>query len=274
MSNSQLSPAAVDALRAATITPTSVILNTGQLDRTVYEEVNKALARIGGGGKWNRRQRAHLFPYDPSDELNALLADGRMPADQDKQLSFFRTPDELAELMVDSAFIANEHRVLEPSAGDGQIVRAIYRCHPAADVTCIEIDERRVMSLRAAGFRVNHVTFEQFAAETIARFDRILMNPPFTVPGNALAWLTHVELAIDLLRPGGRLVALVPGGFLFQSGTRFERLRALVGDNYTELSRDTFKESGTTVSTVMIEIVAPGVVASVAAAQPALFDGR
>jgi predicted RNA methylase len=252
-----LSPAAAEALRAATVTSSSVKLNSGQLDRKVYEEVNQVLSRIGGGGKWHRGSRSHLFPYDPTIELHGLLAANQMPVDKDKEASFFRTPDDLADLMAEAACIPPGGRVLEPSAGDGQIVRAIYRRQPHADVDCVEVDVRRVEYLRALGFRVYRQPFEEFAAQQGAVYDAVLMNPPFTVPGDRLAWLTHVELAVKLLRPGGQLVGIVPAGFLFRAGARFEALREAVGDDYTELPRDTFKEAGTTVSTVMIQIQAP-----------------
>jgi hypothetical protein len=248
-----LSQAAIDALRGATVTPTSVKLN-GQIERDVYQEVNKVLTRIGGGGKWNRGQGVHLFPYDPTVELASLIYLGRMPADKDKDLSFFRTPDDVADLMVDSSFVQEGATILEPSAGDGQIVRAIYRKHPFANVECVEIDERRATFLTALGFRVAHQPFQHYS-EACGRFHNILMNPPFTTPGDHLAWLTHIELALTLLRPGGRLVAIAPAGLIFRSGARFEALRELVGDDYTELPREAFKTSGTTILTVMIEIL-------------------
>jgi predicted RNA methylase len=252
-----LSPAAAEALRRATVTASSVKLNSGQLDRKVYEEVNKVLTRIGGGGKWHRGSQSHLFPYDPTIELNGLLFANQMPIDKDKEASFFRTPDDLADSMAETVRLSPELRVLEPSAGDGQIVRAIYRRQPHSDVDCVEVDERRVEYLRALGFRVYRQPFEEFASQREATYDAVLMNPPFTVPGDRLAWLTHVELAVRLLRPGGQLVAIVPAGFLFRTGARFEALREAVGDDYTELPRDMFKEAGTAISTVMIQLQAP-----------------
>ena len=39
-------------------------ITSGQLDRSLYEEVNEVLVRLGG--KWKGgRTKAHLFPYDP-----------------------------------------------------------------------------------------------------------------------------------------------------------------------------------------------------------------
>lgn len=250
-----LSDGAKTALQSALVTPTSIKLGD-QLAPAVYTEVKKALAAIGGGGVWHRRSGLHVFPNDPRPELAALLGTGVIPVSPDDELSYFRTPDDLADLMVDSAFIQHaDARVLEPSAGDGRIVRAIYRKHPHLQhVQCVEINKERADYLQVQGFNVVHTSFQRYALDTRDRFDAILMNPPFTTPGDTLAWLTHVELAMTLLRPGGRLVAIVSAAITFRSGPRFEALREAVGDDITVLPRETFKDAGTTFQTAMIEI--------------------
>ena len=42
----------------------------------------------------------------------------------------------------------------------------------------------------------------------LGRFDRIVMNPPFADGAD----IQHITHALRLLRPGGRIVALVPMG--------------------------------------------------------------
>lgn len=46
-----------DVLARSTITATSVKLPEGQLERKLYEQVNKALA--GSGGRWDRKSGTH-----------------------------------------------------------------------------------------------------------------------------------------------------------------------------------------------------------------------
>src|SRR5690349_24405020 len=116
-----------DILSRSTITATSVTLPPGQLDRKLYEAVNKALAALGG--KWNRKQRAHLFTRDPRPALEAALDDGTMPVHQDKVMSFWRTPADLAGRLVDAVGPADAvdvpDRVLEPSTGGGVIPKVV-----------------------------------------------------------------------------------------------------------------------------------------------------
>jgi hypothetical protein len=51
-----------DVLARSTITATSVKLPDGQLERKLYEAVNKALE--GAGGRWDRKSKTHLFDRD------------------------------------------------------------------------------------------------------------------------------------------------------------------------------------------------------------------
>lgn len=88
-------------------------------------------------------------------------------------------------------------------------------------------------------------------------YDRIVMNPPFSVAGDALAYITHINHALTMLDPDdGMLVAIVPSGFLFRSGKKFKELRALVGERggYSHYNNQEFKDAGTTIDTVVIWI--------------------
>jgi hypothetical protein len=245
-----LSEGAATVLRAATATDTTVRLPDEQLARPVYEEVNKALTRIGGGGKWNRRQRVHLFPRDPRPELAALLTAGVMPVDQDKLASFFQTPRALADRMVALAKVTHNDMVLEPSAGLGDIAAAVRRRSPVVELRCVEVDPHRATALRDAGFEVREGRFQDYAGQCQWRFTKILMNPPFTESGDPLAWATHIELAMTLLAPSGTLVTIAPVSLVSRRGHRFDTLRAAL-DVVEELPADTFKDAGTNARTVL-----------------------
>jgi len=85
-------------------------------------------------------------------------------------------------------------------------------------------------------------------------YDAILMNPPFSLDDDKMAYVTHIMHAWSLVTPGGLLVAIAPGGVLFSQDKRVKALSALI-DAYgstEELDDKAFKESGTGVRTVLI----------------------
>jgi phospholipid N-methyltransferase len=161
----------------------------------------------------------------------------------------FPTPPELADRMVREADIQPGHSVLEPSAGTGRIIYALARAGELRDrpVTAVEINYSMADALRRS-FPEMETAQADFLDVKGRQFDRILMNPPF---GDAQD-IKHITHALGLLAPGGKLVAVCANGPRQQ-----ERLRPLVeqyGGTWEELPADTFKESGTSVRTVLLTI--------------------
>ena len=159
----------------------------------------------------------------------------------------FPTPPALAERMVEEADILPGHSVLEPSAGTGAILAALPNVRPFGSVTAVEINATLAASL------------EQVADETICgdfleqngnigTFDRILMNPPFQNGAD----IKHIQHAMKMLKPGGRLVAICANGPRQQS-----TLKALAensGGWYEDLPAGTFASQGTNVNTAILLI--------------------
>jgi hypothetical protein len=241
----------INVLESAAIEGNAVRLTSGQLDRNVYLAVNEVLTRIGG--KWTTKAKAHLFPTDPAPMLAHILATGQLPPKNKDLLAYFPTPAAVARQMVLRADMDDiDLFVLEPSAGTGAICDLIKHVYPSAAIHAVEIDAGRAAVLRAAGYTVDQADF--LTHTTHHAYNRILMNPPFTAPGDALAYITHIERAYTMLSPGGRLVAIAPAGFTFRDDKRSRGFRDLVERNgsYAELEQDAFKSSGTGVNTVML----------------------
>ena len=104
-----------DVLARSTITATSVKLPSGQLERKLYEAVNKALE--GAGGRWDRKSKAHLFDRDPREVLGLAVETGKAVNLRTKLQAFY-TPPELAEKMVAASGIANHRAVVRARAND------------------------------------------------------------------------------------------------------------------------------------------------------------
>jgi len=159
----------------------------------------------------------------------------------------FPTPPDLASRMVELAGLEPGMTVLEPSAGTGNILRAILQDHPEGlTMTAIEQDERlaRLLGQLFPNLPTAAMDFLETKEEFTGRFDRILMNPPFAGAQD----VEHINHAITLLKPGGRIVAICANGPRQQ-----EALQPLA--NFWEpLPPGTFKESGTNVNTVLLTI--------------------
>lgn len=170
----------------------------------------------------------------------------------------FPTPPALADRMIEAADIQPGNRILEPSAGTGNLIAAIAAAEPTARVTAVEINTQLSDALsaryrvRPAGWEILTDDFLDLTALDLGRFDRIVMNPPFANGDD----MRHIRNAFEMLSPGGRLVAICANGPRQQ-----EQLRPFVeqnGGTWEELPADAFKESGTSVRAVLLTVQAEG----------------
>jgi hypothetical protein len=119
---------------------------------------------------------------------------------------FFPTGTDLAAETVAKANIQPGDKVCEPSAGLGHMATAIYDACPDCELDLIEINSSLCEALRLKGFKnVFDQDFMDCAALPV--YDRIVMNPPF----EDLQDIDHVMHAWEMLKPGGRLVAIMAG---------------------------------------------------------------
>lgn len=163
----------------------------------------------------------------------------------------FPTPPALAARMVALADIHATHDVLEPSAGTGNLLRALLPT--GANVLAVEIHPGLAEALKKLDVAVVCADFLDRRACAIGTFDRILMNPPFG-DGQDIA---HIQHALTLLNPGGRLVALCANGPRQQ-----DKLRPLVAaydGTWEDLPDGSFHDAGTNVRVALLVFQAPGV---------------
>jgi predicted RNA methylase len=216
------------------------------LDRDLYQRVNKALEALGG--KWNRKLRGHVFDGDPSERLMQAVVTEEV-VDPKKAFGFFETPAELASSMVVTADPGPGMRVLEPSAGRGAIADMVRDRCPGCDIEVVEIDPRNRKALKEKGYKLVGKDFLKFRKKG---YDRIVMNPPF----NRQQDIDHVMHAYGLLAPGGRLVSIMAASVKFRANKKTIAFQNLVQANGTieDLAPETFKESGTSINTVMVTL--------------------
>lgn len=128
-----------------------------------------------------------------------------------KYEEFYPTPPALLEKLLKGIDFKHAFNVLEPSAGKGDIVDALYerienaqrlRCdEDKGQVDCIEIQPDLRNMLKGKGYRVIHDNFLSF--RTKKHYDLIVMNPPFS---NGDEHLLH---ALQLMQHGGTIACIL-----------------------------------------------------------------
>lgn len=224
----------------------------GTLDRKLYLDTDKVLK--AAGGKWDRKQRAHLFDGDAADAIEPVILTGEIVSAR-QQFGYFPTPAPVAQRVIDHARIEPGMRVLEPSAGRGALALAAVRA--GAFVDCVEIQPEHANALTAERERNTTVLCADFlTTDPQPAYDRVVMNPPFARQAD----ITHMLHAYKALRPGGRLVAVMSAGVAFRETALTREFWALLKDvdGWIEaLPDDSFKESGTGVRTVLAVVPRP-----------------
>lgn len=168
---------------------------------------------------------------------------------------FFPTPKPIVEKMVNAAYIQPGDKVLEPSAGKGDIADVVKEKAPESEVSVVEIVPSLQELLRKKGYNPTSADFLKFKE---GNFNRIVMNPPFEKGQD----IDHVRHAYDLLSPGGRVVAIMSEGPFFRSDKKATEFRNWLDEKEgtsEKLDAGSFKDSfrSTGVSSRMVVIDKP-----------------
>jgi hypothetical protein len=164
----------------------------------VYQEACRVLSSLGGTPCKDTESR-WVFDFPIAEVFSELLTTGCIPDKQAHQ--FFPTPDKLARICAELAEICEFDTVLEPSAGQGDLAQFL----PKDRTTCVEISPLHCAVLKAKGFDTVQADFIAWSQAAL-QFSAVVMNPPFS-DGRAQS---HVQHAALMVKPGGRLVAILP----------------------------------------------------------------
>ncbi len=251
-----------EVLRAAICNGDRLTLQ-GQLDRKMYERVNKVLDI--SGFKWSRKgkDKCHLALKGSASETLAQALDDGQIVDPKKEWDFFETPADLADRMAEIVGLNQydgDDFVLEPSAGHGRLALAAAKIVGQKRVVCYDVQSDCCAELHKLGFqaiccdfmKVEKENFDFGDGVALPRF--ISMNPPFSV-GQDIA---HCRHAYDILKIGGRMVCITGPGWQYNSAKKFvafkEWFEALPSATVEDLPAGTFKDSGTNVRALLLVI--------------------
>ncbi len=199
-----------------------------------------------------------------------------------KQWGFFPTPASLVDKILENAPMHRSYedrhkrlRILEPSAGTGNISsrlatpidagegwgddRKEYSYRPVVDV--VEIQPHLAKELEESGVyaRVTNADFLAVAPDPV--YDLVVMNPPFDRERD----IDHVTHAWKFLKPGGTLIAIMSAGTEWRQTKKAKAFQKMVethsrggwGRPWHDCPEGSFKEAGTNVNTVWIQLRKP-----------------
>ena len=238
-----------EVLQKCKVEGTTIKLPAEQLDGKLYMEVAKSLKLIGGKWKGNKVM-GFVFNEDPTELLEQIATGEKR--NLKKEFQFFATPSGLADELVSYAEIHNSHKVLEPSAGQGAIINAIHKVAETMPVDYCETMGVNLTFLQRMK-NVNAVGADFLKLDGLNQYDRIVANPPFSKNQDT----QHIYKMYDCLKTGGRLVSIASKHWQNSNNkteTEFKKWLGLVKAEIHEIEAGTFKESGTSIASVIIVI--------------------
>jgi type I restriction-modification system DNA methylase subunit len=225
----------------------------GQLDRKLYQRVNEVLEALGG--KWKSGKiKAHAFDGDAAERIEQAILTRSFEKPGD--FGYFPTPPELVETLVQLTEYRDGMTILEPSAGQGAIVKGLLKVADIACMTLVELLPKNWEILESLGMGEFLLRGDFLACDEkqLDLYERIVMNPPFAP---SQADIDHVMHAWKFLAPGGRIVAIMSAGVKFRENRKTVDFRAFVWSHDGEIidnPEGSFKTSGTSVSTVTVVV--------------------
>lgn len=240
-----------EVLQNCTVEGTTIKLPHGQLDRKLYQDVAKSLELIGGKWKGNKVM-GFVFATDPTDLLEEISNGEKR--NLKKEFQFFATPEKLADKLVYLADIKQDDAILEPSAGQGAIIKAINK---ATSITpdCYELMDTNISILKKTGLNFNFLG-ANFFNNNGKKYSKIIANPPFTKNQD----IEHLQVMYNLLKMGGRLVCITSESWANGSQNKqvdFKNWLDEMDVEIVDIEKGSFKESGTMVGGKIIIINKP-----------------
>lgn len=155
-----------------------------------------------------------------------------------RESDFYATPLESVYSFLDNYDeIKDSDLILEPSAGNGAIIKALRNRGYKNHIVAIELREEERENLIGHADSVGILDF--LKDPDLGKFDVIIGNPPYSLAQE------FIDKSLSLLRPGGRLIFLLRTNFL-ESEKRFKWWQDKIPSGlYTLHKRPSFTGKGT-----------------------------
>jgi len=214
-----------------------------------YNELRTALLKAGAQYKKN----TFVFPNEARPYVDKLM--GGEVVNLKKEFQFFATPKKIADEMAAFAMVGfdpNTMTILEPSAGQGALVKACLEHHSDISFDCCELMDinRSVLEkIEQAVYLCDD--FMDIPSQT--PFDLIIANPPF----NKNQDIDHIYKMFDVCKAGGRIVTIASKHWQHSTNKKETAFKQWLNDlnaEVIEVPAGEFAESGTKIATCIIVI--------------------
>lgn len=247
-----------EVLQRSSITGSVLKLPGVQLDRKLYLDTKKQLEQFGG--KWTGgKTQGFVFNHNAMDIVKKFCAEGE-EQNIKKDFQYFETPPALARVMVSLADIGPKDSVLEPSAGQGAIIKAINAIHPKLIVCYCELmplNQRILQELiKDRKIKATKVEEDFLRLQMEGFFNKIVANPPFRFNAD----IDHILQMFKMCKSGGRIVTVASTHWERGTGRKEQRFRDWLKDlnaKIDDVDAGTFKDAGTNIETRLIVIDKP-----------------
>jgi phospholipid N-methyltransferase len=250
----KVSNEAIKVLSECEINGNKLFVTNPNLDRKLYLEVNKILENISG--KWDKKSKSHIFSDSPEGYIDNVILTGDY-VNFKKEFQFFPTPKTVVEKMLSKIEINENSRILEPSAGNGNILKELVKYNPKS-IVAVEIQDKFLEDLNQIvfGFKESLVFIGDFMKVNFndlsnVKFNTIIANPPFTKQQD----IKHFMRMFELMNVGDQIVCILSSSSQFRTDKKSNIFNEVLNINLADievLSDKEFKESGTSVSTIMV----------------------
>lgn len=226
-------------------------LDIGTVSDEEYDKLKPIIEHLGG--HWREKFKCFVFGEDVRDKIDYYMEHGVKISERYKwqeETQFYPTPTHVAKRLVALADIKPNMTLLEPSAGTGNLLDEIpVKCQ----ILGIEPLMQNSDVLRKKGYNHCVETFEEFAEHSSQKFDRVLMNPPYSGQRD----VKHFMMAYKMLKNNGVLAAIISENALYYETDLSKNFRKFLKDNNAYIENvpiRSFEESGTTIETVIVTI--------------------
>jgi len=156
------------------------------------------------------------------------------------------TPSEIALIMVEYLDVNEDTKILEPSAGIGNIADQVKKFTNNIDVCEKMFSYAELLKLK--GYNIVGNDFLQF--NKYNEYDYIIMNPPFSDEQN------HIKHAYNLLKTGGKIVSITSPHWTFASDKKSQEFKnwfnEISGEIVDDLEGGTFEMTGVKAKIIVI----------------------
>ena len=165
---------------------------------------------------------------------------------------FYSTPTSAIESILNEFSLGDGIDVLEPGAGNGNIIQCLQKKYNNLAIDAIEIRQDEYNALKQLG--VNVVIDDFLNMQISKKYDLIIGNPPFSLA------IKFINKCLNLLKPGGTLIFLLRTAFM-ESDRRFDfwqKEKNQLTGLYTLHKRPSFTGKGTDATSYSWFVWQPG----------------